>query len=59
MGSQGIKSDGRLLARTWEELIGRASEPMKLRLILQPIAATIIAIRAGVRDARGLRPLYS
>ena len=31
---------------------------MKLRPILQPIAATIIAIRAGVRDARGLRPLY-
>ena len=31
---------------------------MKLSLILQPIAATLVAIRAGVHDARAGRPLY-
>ena len=46
------------LARTFDELIGRASGPMKIRLILQPIAASLIAIRAGVKDARESRPLY-
>jgi hypothetical protein len=46
------------LVRGWEALIGRLSGPMQFRLVLQPLAAIIIAIRAGVRDARGLRPLY-
>lgn len=46
------------LARSWEALVGRLSGPMQFRLVLQPLAATIYAIRAGVRDARGLRPLY-
>jgi len=31
---------------------------MKIRLILQPIAAILLAIRAGVHDTRASRPLY-
>lgn len=46
------------LARLWDEFVGRASGPMKMRLILQPIMATLLAIRAGVHDARAGRPLY-
>jgi hypothetical protein len=46
------------LVRMWEELIGRDSGPMKIRLILQPIAAAVIAIGAGLRDAREGRALY-
>jgi hypothetical protein len=42
----------------WEELLGRENGPMKIRLILQPLAATALAIRAGLRDARAGRPLY-
>jgi len=40
------------LSRAVEELLGRASGPMHLRLILQPCMATLLAIRAGRRDAR-------
>src|SRR5262245_18380233 len=31
---------------------------MKIRLILRPITAILLAIRAGVHDARASRPLY-
>jgi hypothetical protein len=39
-------------ARTWQDLVGRVGGPMTFRLILQPIMAAILAIRAGLRDAR-------
>ena len=38
--------------RVWEMLSGRAEGPLTLRLILQPAVATILAIRAGLKDAR-------
>ena len=47
-----------LLARLFENLIGRVSGPMKFRLILQPLMAIIFAVRAGLRDGRGGRPAY-
>jgi hypothetical protein len=40
------------LQRAVDELLGRASGPMHLRLIMQPIVASILATRAGLRDAR-------
>ena len=39
------------LARLWQNLYGRLSGPLNLRLIIQPAVATILAIRAGLRDA--------
>jgi len=47
-----------LLNRIAEGLVGRASGPMHLRLVIQPIIASIIAIRAGLRDARNGRPAF-
>ncbi len=47
-----------LLTRIFENLIGRVSGPMKFRLILQPLMATIFAIRSGLKDAKGGRPAY-
>ncbi len=44
--------------RTWDELVGRGTGPMQIRLILQPLFATLLAIRPGLRDAREGRPLY-
>jgi hypothetical protein len=41
-----------LLARMFENLIGRVSGPMKFRLILQPLMAIIFAVRAGLKDAK-------
>lgn len=42
--------------RVWTDLIGRVEGPMNFRLILQPLTACILGIRAGVRDARLNRP---
>jgi len=47
-----------ILTRVWQNLIGRLAGPMNLRLILQPAVATILAIRAGLRDARQNRPPF-
>jgi hypothetical protein len=45
--------------RAWENLSGRVGGPMSFRLVLQPTIAAIIAVRAGMRDARADRPLYT
>ena len=45
-------------SRVLGNLIGRTEGPMKLRLIIQPLVACILAVRAGMRDARGGRAPY-
>ena len=47
-----------LLTRIFENLIDRVSGPMKFRLILQPLMATIFAIRSGLKDAKEGKPAY-
>ncbi len=51
---------GQYIADSWNMLMGgdRAAGPFHLRLILQPVVATILGIRAGIRDARRGRPPY-
>lgn len=46
------------LARIWDHLGGRVGGPLSFRLILQPVVATVLAVRAGVQDARAGRPAY-
>ena len=43
-------------AHAWEDLVGRVDGPMKLRLIIQPLVAVILAVRAGLRDIHEDRP---
>jgi hypothetical protein len=45
-------------ARAWENMSGRVGGPMSFRLVLQPAVAVILAVRAGIRDARTGRPAY-
>jgi hypothetical protein len=45
-----------MFKRVWSELIGRVDGPFAFRIILQPIVAAILAVRAGLRDAREGRP---
>src|SRR4051812_22929071 len=45
-------------ARVWEMLIGRADGPFNFRLLVQPTVAAIMAVRAGLRDARVKRPPF-
>src|SRR5262245_2769542 len=44
--------------QAWEEIFGRLDGPMSLRLIIQPVVATFLAIRAGWADAREGRPIF-
>ena len=47
---------------TWRrlvhDLIDRTTGPMKFRLVLQPLMASIFAIRAGLKDAKTGKPPY-
>ena len=47
-----------LLFRGWMNLFDRVGGPMTYRIILQPTMATIMAVLAGLRDAREGRPPY-
>jgi hypothetical protein len=47
-----------IFTRYVENLIGRLDGPMHFRFILQPAVATVLAIRAGLRDAREDRPAF-
>jgi hypothetical protein len=47
-----------LWIRFTTDMAARVSGPMKFRLVLQPLMASFLAIRAGVADARAGRPPY-
>lgn len=47
-----------LLARFFGNLLGRVHGPLTFRLLMQPTMAVILAIRAGLNDARAGRPAY-
>jgi hypothetical protein len=46
------------LTRIFEHMTDRVTGPMALRLVLQPMMATLMAIRDGLQDARAGRPPY-
>jgi hypothetical protein len=47
-----------VIARVLINLTDRVGGPMTFRLILQPTMATLLALRAGLKDAREGRPPY-
>ena len=47
-----------LLARIWDNLGGRIGGPLSLRLFVQPLVASLLAIRHGMQDAESGRPAY-
>ena len=47
-----------MLIRGWMNLADRVGGPMTFRIILQPAMATLLAVLAGLRDAREGRPPY-
>jgi hypothetical protein len=46
------------LIQTWNDLIGRPSGPFGLRFIIQPAVVLVLAIRAGLADAKTNKPAY-
>jgi hypothetical protein len=47
-----------ILTRFIENMGARVTGPMKLRLIMQPLMASIFAVRSGLADARAGKPAY-
>jgi hypothetical protein len=47
-----------MLSRGVEQLLGRAGGPLHLRLVIMPTVVTILAIRAGLKDAREGQPAF-
>lgn len=47
-----------VLSRIWENLGGRIGGPLSFRLLLQPLVAAGLAVRAGLHDARTGKPPY-
>jgi len=45
-----------MLRDVGKELLGRIEGPFTFRLILQPLVAAALAVRAGIKDARAGRP---
>jgi hypothetical protein len=47
-----------MLARGWENLVGRWGGPMSFRFFVQPAVAIFFAIRDGLHDARQNEPPF-
>ena len=48
----------KVLGQFWHDLVERPDGPMRFRFVLQPLIATIVAIRDGLKDARSGRSPY-
>ena len=47
-----------MIVRGWLNLFDRVGGPMTFRIILQPTMATLLAVIAGLKDARENRPPF-
>jgi len=47
-----------MVARFVDNMIARGNGPMHLRVLLQPVTASIFAILAGLKDAKAGKPVY-
>ena len=47
-----------MISRGVEQLVGRASGPLQFRLVVMPTVVTLLAVRAGLRDARAGEPAF-
>jgi hypothetical protein len=54
----GVLWHGITLGQFWHDLVERPYGPMRFRFVLQPLMATIVAIRDGLKDARSGRSPY-
>lgn len=49
---------GTFFSSYWADFIGRFDGPLHFRLLVQPLMATLLAARDGIRDAREGRSAY-
>lgn len=46
------------IVRGWENFIARPSGPLNIRFFIQPTIGILMALRAGLKDAKAGRPAY-
>jgi len=46
------------ISQTWNEIMARPSGPFAMRFYLQPLVATVLAVRDGMKDARTGSPVF-
>jgi hypothetical protein len=49
---------GDFISKHWDLLVGRIGGPLSFRLIIQPLVAAYLGVRAGLQDAREGRPPF-
>lgn len=49
---------GEIISRGWENFLARPEGSLNLRFIFQPAIGAIMALKAGLKDAREARPAY-
>jgi len=47
-----------MLTRGAKQLIARADGPLHFRLLIMPVVVTVLAVRAGLKDAREGQPAF-
>jgi hypothetical protein len=47
-----------IFLRFWSNLLARVHGPLSFRFVLQPLMASLLALRAGLQDAERGRPPY-
>jgi hypothetical protein len=47
-----------VLFRLLDQLLGRTEGPLHARLVLQPLVAAVLAVRAGLQDAKLRQPAF-
>ena len=47
-----------MIARGWENFLARPTGPFHFRFVLQPAIASLLALRAGIKDAKQGAPAY-
>ena len=47
-----------MISRGWENFLARPNGPLNLRFFIQPTVAGLLALRAGIQDARQGRQGY-
>jgi hypothetical protein len=55
---EGLTMLSDIIGRGWENFLARPEGNLNFRFILQPSIAALIALRAGIKDAREHRPAY-
>ena len=47
-----------MISRGWDNFLARPSGPLSLRFVIQPTMASLLALRAGIQDAKAGRQGY-